>query len=367
MTISTSRLTDIINFRNGKSVHLVLDGTVPVFGSNGVIGKTREALTENAVVIGRVGAYCGSIHIAEGPFWPTDNTILAKPKNGQSVRYIYYLLKNTPIRELAGGAAQPLITQQILSEIRVFIHDVKEATRITDILSAYDDLIENNRRRIALLEEAAQLLYREWFVHFRFPGHEHVKIVDGLPEGWEKLALSDIATFVNGYAFKPAHLNNIGLPIVKIPELRQGVTEGTPRNHGELIPGKYHLKDGDLLFSWSGSLVVNVWTGGPALLNQHLFHVISNGRAGRGFLMCAIREALAAFNNQTVGATMKHIRRSALDQVFVLLGDRTLTASAEDTLENIYEQIIVLRQQNLKLAEARELLLPRLMNGEVAV
>ena len=211
------------------------------------------------------------------------------------------------------------------------------------------------------------MLYREWFVHFRFPGHEHVPITDGLPNGWERFALSDLADFINGFAFKPAHLGDTGLPIVKIPELKQGVTEKTPRNDGEMVPEKYHLKDGDLLFSWSGTLAVNVWTSGPALLNQHLFHVVPRGRVSRGFLMCAIREALIAFENQTVGATMKHIRRSALDRVFVPLPDRAFMSPVEDTLANTFEQLIILHQQNQRLAQARDLLLPRLMNGEIAV
>ena len=149
-------------------------------------------MAENAVILGRVGAFCGSVHMANGPFWPTDNTIIAKPKNGHPVRYVYYLLYNTPLREYAGGAAQPLITQRMLSGTTVRVHDVDQARRIVDFLSAYDDLIENNQRRIALLEEAARLLYREWFVHFRFPGHEHVKITDGFPEGWKRLPASEV-------------------------------------------------------------------------------------------------------------------------------------------------------------------------------
>lgn len=259
------------------------------------------------------------------------------------------------------------LNQSILERMEVPYPQPIVQGRITEVASAYDDLIETNRRRIALLEEAARLLYREWFVHFRFPGHEHVPLTDGLPEGWERFALSDLAEFINGYAFKPAHLGDDGLPIVKIPELKQGVTDKTPRNDGEMIPEKYHLKDGDLLFSWSGTLAVNVWASGPALLNQHLFHVVPRGRVSRGFLMCAIREALIAFENQTVGATMKHIRRSALDRVFVSLPDRAFMSPVEDTLTNTYDQLIVLHQQNQKLAQARDLLLPRLMNGEIAV
>lgn len=283
-----------------------------------------------------------------------------------------YRLFNTPyvrghIRASASGTKVRHTAPKRIYSIKVKVPPISEQRRIAEILSAYDDLIESNRRRIALLEEAARLLYREWFVHFRFPGHEHVPLTDGLPEGWERLALSDLADFINGFAFKPAHLGDTGLPIVKIPELKQGVTDKTPRNDGEMIPEKFHLKDGDLLFSWSGTLAVNVWASGPALLNQHLFHVVPRGRVSRGFLMCAIKEALIAFKNQTVGATMKHIRRSALDRVFVPLPDQAFMSPVEETLTNTYDQLVVLHQQNRKLAQASDLLLPRLMNGEIAV
>ena len=288
------------------------------------------------------------------------------------IRGFLYRLFNTPqvraqIQATGTGTKVRHTAPKRIYSVRVAIPPVPIQQKISDILSAYDDLIENNRRRIALLEEAARLLYREWFVHFRFPGHEHVKIIDGIPQGWKRLALSNLADFVNGYPFKPAHLGDDGLPIVKIPELKSGVTEKTPRNPGNLIPEKYYLGDGDLIFSWSGTLAVNVWACGPALLNQHLFHVVPKNRVGRGFLMCALREALSDFNNQTVGATMKHIRRSALDRVFVALPDRSKTTMVEEILQTTYAQLVVLHQQNRKLARARDVLLPRLMNGEVTV
>ena len=271
------------------------------------------------------------------------------------------------IRSVARGTAQQNINISNVELLRVPRPPTREQEEIVDTLSAYDEQIENNRQRIGLLEEAARMLYREWFVHFHFPGHEQAKIVDGIPEGWKRLALSDLADFVNGYPFKPAQLGDAGLPIVKIPELKHGVTEKTPRNPGDLIPEKYHLKDGDLLFSWSGTLAVNVWASGPALLNQHLFHVIPRNRAGRAFLMCALRQALADFNNQTVGATMKHIRRSALDRVFVALPDGAKMSMVDQMLQDTYAQLVVLHQQSQKLVQARDLLMPRLMNGEIAV
>ncbi|WP_049810306.1 restriction endonuclease subunit S [Bradyrhizobium japonicum] len=291
----------------------------------------------------------------------------AEKADTRFVKYLFDGVLKFKYRSFTQGAAQDNLSQEKLLSIKFPVPEHKIQRRIADILSAYDDLIENNRRRIALLEEAARMLYREWFVHFRFPGHEHVKIIDGLPEGWELFALSDLADFVNGYPFKPSELGEDGLPIVKIPELKSGVTDKTPRNSGEMIPERYHLNDGDLIFSWSGTLAVNIWASGPALLNQHLFLVLPTGRVSSAFMLFALREALTAFDNHTVGATMKHIRRSALDRVLVALPDRTKMSIVEDSLQLMYRQLIVLNQQSQKLAQARDLLLPRLMTGEIAV
>ncbi len=283
------------------------------------------------------------------------------------VKYLFDAVLKTRYRSFTQGAAQENLSQDKLLSIKFSVPEPCVQRRIADILCAYDDLIENNRRRITLLEEAARLLYREWFVHFRFPGHKHVKIIGGIPEGWTRFALSDLADFLNGYPFQPSELGEEGLPVVKIPELKAGVTRKTPRNWGERIPNKYHLKDGDLIFSWSGTLAVNVWANGPALLNQHLFVVIPTERVSRAFLLCALGEALIAFDNHTVGATMKHIRRSALDRVFVALPEQTMMSVVKDNFDTVYSQLVVLQQQNQKLAQARDLLLPRLMNGEIAV
>ncbi|KKS41294.1 MAG: Type I restriction-modification system, specificity subunit S [candidate division CPR1 bacterium GW2011_GWA2_42_17] len=175
----------------------------------------------------------------------------------------------------AGGSAQPHANAPVLKNFELFLPDAKTQTEIVDVLSAYDDLIENNTRRIQILEQLAQAIYTEWFVNFRFPGHEKEKMIDSdtdfgkIPEGWEVAKVGDIAEFMNGYAFKPRHLGMIGLPVIKIPELRSGVLSKTPRNSGESIPKKYFIKNGDILFSWSATLLVNIWNSGEGLRRNY--------------------------------------------------------------------------------------------------
>ena len=239
--------------------------------------------------------------------------------------------------------------------------------RIASILSAYDDLIENNRKQIKLLEEAAQRLYKEWFVDFKFPGHENVKIVDGVPEGWERVAIADIADYLNGYAFKPADWHNMGKPIIKIKELNNGITKDTPRNNGKDIPSKYNIMRGDIVFSWSATLTAKIWDAETGLLNQHLFKVTPQKGISREFVFQAILNSLKEFANLTTGATMKHIQRGKLEQVFVLLPSSDVMNIYEKLSRPIREYILILNKEVTVSTEARDRLLPKLMSGEIEV
>ena len=163
------------------------------------------------------------------------------------------------IHRITTGANIPHISGKDIAAYEFELPDLDGQARIVKCLSAYDDLITTNQRRIALLEDAARRLYREWFVHLRFPSHESVPVKDGVPEGWCKRPMTSVADFVNGFAFKPEHLGEAGLPVVKIPELRSGITSKTPYNPGHIVPQRNHITTGDVLFSWSATLLVNEW------------------------------------------------------------------------------------------------------------
>ena len=362
-------LGDVMTLKRGHDLprQSRKDGVVPIVSSSGVTGFHNESKAgAPGVVTGRYGTL-GEVYFIRRAFWPLNTALYVTDFKGNDPQFVSYFLKNAIRDYRSDKAAVPGVDRNVLHRLNVRLPDRSCQERIADILSAYDDLIENNRRRIALLEQAARELYREWFVRLRFPGYENTRIIDGVPDGWEKVSFAQLAEFVNGYAFKPAQLGNVGLPIIKIPELKSGITAKTPQNPGDLIPTKYHIHDGDLLFSWSGTLAVNVWTSGDALLNQHLFVVKPTDRVSRALLMFALREARASFDNQTVGATMRHIRRSALDAVTLCLPAYPLLKAFECALSGVWELIIFLSKQNIRLTEARDLLLPRLMSGKVAV
>lgn len=265
------------------------------------------------------------------------------------------------------GATIKHLPREQLAKVQIRVPELKVQHAIAAALEPYDDLIATNQRRIALLEDAARRLYREWLVHLRFPGHEVALMQDGVPNGWHLLPLSAVADFVNGFAFKPEHQHDTGLPIVKIPELRDGVSSKTPRNAGAIVPRRSHIDTGDLLFSWSGTLLVNEWGGGPALLNQHLFKVAPKDPIHRRLLRFALEAAIPSLLGQSVGATMQHIRRSSLDTHRILVPDGATSAAFAACVDQMMDLVLNLREQNRQLSLTRDALLPTLMSGKLDV
>ena len=283
----------------------------------------------------------------------------------------YYLLSETDrLITFAGGTAQKNL---LLRDMRAFEIDVptRDTQRqVVEILKAYDDLIDNNTRRIEILEEMARRLYEEWFVHFRFPGHEEVRFkqseLGAIPEGWKPVAFSEVASFMNGFAFKPSHFTDDGLPVIKIKELKSGVTADTPRCSGE-VKEKYLVKDGDVLFSWSAHLDAYIWRGGEGWLNQHLFKVDGVDGIPKSFLYFSLKEKMVDFRAKSMGTTMQHIKRSALNEVKFPMAAGSLTSKFDDLVTPILNQVLLLQHKNGNLRAQRDLLLPKLVSGEIDV
>ncbi|MGE4338619.1 MAG: restriction endonuclease subunit S [Pigmentiphaga sp.] len=249
----------------------------------------------------------------------------------------------------------------------MLLPEIKRQDKIAAVLSAYDDLIENNRRRIELLEKIAGELYREWFVRFRFPGYQRAKFEKGIPVGWKQTGLGSLGSYLNGYAFKPSDLSLDGIPVIKIKEINGGVTAETPRNSGESINKKYHFDDGVIIFSWSATLAVKIWDQGPGLLNQHLFKVTPTEGVPSSFLYLSIKFCLPIFDSLTTGSTMKHIKRKELDAVKIGLPGKTILEEFDRSASPLLQEKLKLSKANQLLVEARNQLLARLISGKLTV
>ena len=338
----------------------------------GLKNSSAKLISPNSVIIAMYGQgdTAGRIAINKIPLATNQACCnLTIDKSKADYEFIYYQLCTLydKLVSLKAGAAQPNLNARIIKNLEIIMPSLPIQHRIANILSRYDSLIENYQKQIKLLEEAAQRLYKEWFIDLHFPGHENTNIIDGVPEGWEKKPISQLGEYLNGFAFKPSDWQKSGKPIIKIKEMGNGVSNDTPRNNGERVPAKYLVKAGDLLFSWSATLMVIVWSGEEGWLNQHLFKVTPSKGIEREFLLQSISNTIEEFQNLTTGSTMKHIQRNKLDQVFVNVPNAEIMKRYSDISEKTRSNILSLQSQLRLLTEARDRLLPKLMNGEIAV
>ena len=302
---------------------------------------------------------------------------IAKPKKADSrfVKYLFDAALKMRLRSFTQGAAQDNLSQSKLLSIKFPVPELVVQTGIADILSAYDDLIENNRRRIALLEESARLLYREWFVRFRFPGHEHAKIIDGLPEGWERTTYSALFDFLCGFAFKSkTYLSEGKFGIVTIKNVHEAQFIPECLSRLDDVPEKMQehcvLETGDILLSLTGNVGrACIVFGENYLLNQRVAKVVGNSNMPRSFTYWT-------FSNETTQKELENLAYGVaqLNLSPVKLGEREFLRPSSMVLElfgkltePIFQQITTLNLEIVQLSQARDLLLPRLMNGEIAV
>ena len=291
-------------------------------------------------------------------------------------RYLYYYFSSREaVQKILNQNSSSGVPHINLTTLRNFLVPqvpLHEQRKIADTLYAYDDLIENNRRRIALLEKAARLIYREWFVHLRFPGHEHVKITDGLPEGWGLRKLGDIAeTNKESYQAKelPDEINYID-----ISSVAQGRVVSKTRIPAREAPGRARrrIRNGDTIWS---NVRPNLRAYALMLEPEELdvvstgFTVLTATRVPYTWLYIFVTtdNFVGHLVNHATGAGYPAVRPHDFERAALPLPPRELLDQFHEAAEPNFRLACKLDQQNQKLAQARDLLLPRLMNGEIAV
>lgn len=291
---------------------------------------------------------------------------ILRPSERIDSTYLYYVLKDPNFYHWADavaiGSAQRTVTLGQLRNKEIDLPDLETQRRIAGVLSAYDELIENNRKQIKLLEEAAQRLYKEWFIDLKFPGHETTPIVDGLPEGWRRAKLVDVADVQYGFAFKANQFNSDGngLPIIRI----RNIVDSFSRDYTtEKADEKYLVYDGDTVVGMDGDFCINTWTGGMAYLVQRSCRIKARDDGLDAYLRWAIVAPIRAFQNGIVGATVAHLGKRHIDSIEVLIP----SYGAAGLFSDMRNQIVNLKKQIAEAREARDRLLPKLMSGEIEV
>lgn len=270
------------------------------------------------------------------------------------------------------GAAQRTISLSSLQNLTINLPDLPTQRRIASILSAYDDLIENNRRQIKLLEEAAQRLYREWFVELRFPGHESVKVVDGVPEGWMKGTVDNIVKLLSGYPFKSSEYVSSGkYRLITIKNVKDG--EFSPDNVDYIdqlpdkVPSHCILTEGDILLSLTGNIGrVCIVNGYNYLLNQRVAK-LQTLHPAYAYCMFRSKEMLNKMTALSNGVAQQNLSPIRAEKIRILIPSSNLLFQFKNIVEPIISQIILLNNQITFACEARDRLLPELMCREIEV
>ena len=289
--------------------------------------------------------------------------------------YLYHFLRSPSfadqVNSLRSGVAQPQLPIRDMKRIKMPLPPLSEQTRITSILSAYDDLIENNRRRIQLLERSARLLYKEWFVHLRFPGHEHAKIKDGAPEGWQRKKIAEVCETIGG-----------GTPSTKVSEYWDGnipwvvpsdvtksdslvlldterrITEkGLRESSAKIVPADTILMTSRASVGFFALMDFEVCT------NQGFINIIPCEDELRMYLLFNLMSRVAEIRSNAKGTTYPEISKGRFRVMDVIVPSKTLLVEFAKVAIDVIRQMRYLTRSILRLDTARNLLLPRLMNG----
>lgn len=319
-------------------------------------------------------------------FGSSEFIVLRENENSVS-DYIYYLARSPVFRTKAiscmeGTSGRKRVNEGALKRQEILVPDKSAQQKIASILSVLDDKIELNNKINAELEAMAKTLYDYWFVQFDFPdangkpykssGGKMVyneELKREIPEGWEVKSLLNIATFTNGLAcqkFRPLNEEE-SLPVIKIKEMNEGISANTEFVRSS-IPDNLVVNNGDVLFSWSASLEVKIWTGGKGGLNQHIFKVTSS-KYPRTYYYFEVLGYLQHFKMMAAlrKTTMGHITQEHLKQSRITLPPEHLIMEIHRMLNPLIEVSIKNKELNLELSNLRDWLLPMLMNGQVTV
>ena len=375
MSWRACRLGDVMTLKRGHDLpeHSRLDGDIPVVSSSGITGRHKEAkATAPGVVTGRYGTI-GEVFYLEEDYWPLNTALYVIDFKGNDPQFSAYFLRNVLKGYQSEKAAVPGVDRNVLHEIKVRAPSHALQLSISAILSTYDDLIENNRRRMALLEESARLLYREWFVRLRFPGYEHTPIVDGVPQGWERVRVDELGAVLTGKTPATKDADNYGgdIPFVKTPDMHGNAfvlqSETYLTEKGAKSQANKFLPPGALLVSCIGTVGVVSLTSEVCQFNQQINAVIPSEDFLRYYCYFALKEMKPRLDAIGGGVTMANVSKGKFESMDLLRPTTALLRNFDEFSSPVFNQIKVLGQQNQKLRTARDLLLPRLMSGELAV
>ncbi|RJX27382.1 MAG: restriction endonuclease subunit S [Desulfurivibrio sp.] len=371
-------LGDVVTFQRGFDITKKeqAEGEIPIVSSSGISSFHNQFKAKGpGVVIGRKGTL-GTVHYLKDNFWPHDTTLWVKDFKGNDPRLIYYFVQTLHLENFDTGSSNPTLNRNHIHKIKVLFPKMDFQKKIAAILSAYDDLIENNKRRIGLLEKMAEEIYCEWFVRFRFPGHEQVKMVKGVPGGWEKVPLEKAFIYTGGGTppkeverfWKDGDVNwytpsdiTASQGVFLSRSADQCTEEGLNRSSARLFPAYSIMMTSRATI---GAIGINTT---PACTNQGFITCIPNERYPLTFLYHWLKLSKPHFELLSGGATFAELTKGTFKRIEILTPPKSLVTDYENRVLPLFKQIELLLGKMDNLKKTRDLLLPRLISGKLPV
>ena len=330
-------------------------------GSVGRVGKMRQ-LCQSCLVNQRVA--------------------IVRPQENIDAEFLYQVLSldryENEMYNLGMGAGQPNVSATDIGKLTIPYPPLTVQRRIASILGAYDDLIENNTRRIKLLEQMAQRVYRQWFVDFKFPGYENAKFIDSplgkIPQGWEVVSLAQFGKVITGKTPSTKRSENFGsfMPFIKTPDMHNNIfcieTKENLSEIGVISQQNKILPENSLCVSCIGTAGVVSITGKPSQTNQQINSIIPDKSLYREYLyyiLVYLKQTIKSYGAN--GATMVNLNKSKFESLEALLPNEALLLKFHEQLKSSFDCIKILQIKNQNLRRTRDLLLPKLINGEIGV
>lgn len=339
-----TKLGEVLIFKNGKK-RPSENGEIPVYGGNGILGFSNQANNENCIVIGRVGAYCGSVYYEHGKCWVSDNAICAIPKDENDISFLYYLLKHLELNKKHIGTSQPLLTQEILNSIMCKVPERDQQLKIGRILCCIDEKIECNKRINDNLQQQASAIYQAWFEEFLLSG-------GSCPSTWKHGILADIANITSGK--RPSvkffeMTENAVIPIVGAASI-MGYTSESNHTDKILVTGRVGTHGVIQRFSspcWTSDNTLVITSD----LYEYTYQLLKR----------------IDYHSMNRGSTQPLITQSDMNKVPILIPDSETLNNFELLAGKLMEQYQSNLLESRKLAELRDTLLPKLISGEIDV
>ena len=356
-------LSKVAKFGNGKRKPKG-EGDIPIFGGNGILGYSSESNYDGeTIIIGRVGAYCGSVYYQNKRVWVSDNALAAKPKEGNNTKFLYYFLKNMDLNQFAGGSSHPLVTQILLNSLDIKIsNDEREQKAIASVLSSLDDKIDLLHRQNKTLEAMAETLFRQWFV-------------EEAEGGWEEDSLLELIQLVGGGTPKTSILDywDGDIPWLAggdiatnhksfVNHAEKRITEAGLNNSSAKLLPKYAT-----VISARGTVGKYCLLAEPMAFSQSNYGILPNIKNCFFFTYSLINHVVEELQSSAYGSVFDTITTTTFKENKVPVPTETEIVQFEKSISSYFQKMFMNKYQIRTIEKLRDTLLPKLMSGEVRV